>query len=96
MAKFIACPETGTLIPAEEYHRERLSRSKSPHVWGDIPGFLSPIDDKTWIGSRAAWREDLKKHGMIDGGGQRREHFAVYKQKYADRYGLPLKGRDCD
>ena len=66
MAKktWIQDPETGKLIPKEEYRRRTVAHDKS-FVQGDLEPFMSPIDGKM-IYSRRQLKEHNKKHGVTD------------------------------
>lgn len=62
MPKWIQHPETGKLVPAEEYFRPAAD---APMIMGDIDPFVSPID-KSVISSRAKLRAHNKRHGVTD------------------------------
>lgn len=42
------------------------ARSSGPFLWRDYEGYQSPVSGE-WIEGRAARREDMKRHGCIDG-----------------------------
>lgn len=60
---WIQDPETGKLIPKDEYLREQAL--KSAYTRGDIEPFVSPIDGKP-IYSRRQLRDHNLKHGVTD------------------------------
>lgn len=55
-------PETGKLIPKEEWYG---GRSSAPAVYGDIEEFVSPVDGSR-ITSRSHLRTHNAKHGVTD------------------------------
>lgn len=65
-------PETGKLIPKEEWHGRRIS---GPYVVRDIDPFISPID-----GSVITSRPQLDKHN--------REHGVTNTADYSPEYML--------
>ena len=78
VARWIQDPETGKLIPAEEYQRDDPS---APYVQGDIESFKSPIDGSI-ISDRAHLRAHNKRHGVTDSRDYSGEYF---KSKAAER-----------
>jgi len=60
---YVQHPETGKLIPREEYVRP--SNTEYPSVHGQIETFVSPIDGSV-ISDRSHLREHNKKHGVTD------------------------------
>jgi len=65
VARFIQCPETRKLIPAEDYHRHQAERDLSAFVQEDIKPFVSPVDGSI-ISTRADLRHHNRKHGVTD------------------------------
>ena len=61
--RYIQDPKTLKLVPAEEYFREKESRSFT--ILDDIEPFVSPVDGST-ISSRSALREHNKRHGVTN------------------------------
>lgn len=59
---WIQCPNTGKLIPREEYVRPK---GPSHAVHGDIQAFVSPIDGEV-ISDRKQYREHCKKHNVVN------------------------------
>lgn len=60
--RYIQCPETHKLIPAEEYVRP----TKRTHmVMGDIEPFQSPVD-KSYITTRPQLEEHNRRHGVTN------------------------------
>jgi hypothetical protein len=55
-------PETGKLIPKEEYRRESQT---SAYIQGDISSFVSPIDG-TPITDRGQLRRHMAQHGVTN------------------------------
>ena len=69
----------------------------TPMIIQDIAPYKSPIDG-SYVGGRAAQREDLKRNDCVlqadvkgDSFGKRK---GVKSEKWAKRLGLPLIGRD--
>lgn len=65
MPKWIQCPKTNKLIPAEEYGVHEQIIGESAYVHEDIKPFKSPIDGSV-IGTRADLRIHNIKHGVTD------------------------------
>lgn len=63
MARWIQHPETGELIPADEYRPPEVNQSA--YIQPDIADFISPVD-RQLIGSRSHLREHNKRHGVTD------------------------------
>ena len=59
---WIQDPETGKLIPKDEYDRHRY---RAHMVQGDIEPFVSPIDNSV-ISSRSHLRAHHAQHGVTD------------------------------
>lgn len=72
------------LVPKDEAHRYRPN--KSAMIMPDIDPFVSPID-KSVIGGRAARREHMRKHGVIDVGNEKLKP-GIKKDTGIDREGL--------
>lgn len=66
---YIQDPVTLELVPIEDYVRPD---PVAPMVMPDIAGYQS-MADGSWIGSRSAHREHLKRHGLIEIGNERME-----------------------
>ena len=62
MPSWIQDPETGKLIPKEEYD---AYQNDSAYIQGDIEPFKSPIDGSV-ISTRAQLRDHHRKHGVTD------------------------------
>ena len=62
MPRFIQHPETGKLIPAEEYVRPG---PKTHMIMPDVEPFQSPVD-KSWITTRSQLREHNERHGVTN------------------------------
>lgn len=65
--RYIQHPDTGELIPADEYVPPR---KPGPYVMGDIKPYRSIITDEV-ITSRSKHREHLKKHNCIEVGSEK-------------------------
>jgi len=63
MPRWIQCPDTGKLIPAEEYHQCR--EANAPQIMKPIDEFKSPIDGRI-IRDRSHLRQHNKEHGVTD------------------------------
>ena len=70
--RFIQHPETGKLIPADEYVRP--DTTKSAYVMGDINPFVSPIS-KELIDDRGKLRRHNKRHGVTNVADYSPDHF---------------------
>lgn len=64
--RFIQDPETGELIPADEY---RPKAATHHYVMPDIQGYRSMASGE-YITSRSRHREELKRHGLIEVGNE--------------------------
>ena len=65
-------PEQNEVIPSEEWNAKYgKDVSRSAHVWLDTPEVISPV---TWkpLEGRAARREHMKRHNLIEVGNERR------------------------
>lgn len=65
---WIQHPETGKLIPADEYVRP--TTGAAPSVIGDIKPYKSTIDG-SMIGSRSHHRQHLREHGCVEVGNEK-------------------------
>lgn len=64
MPSWIQDPDTGELIPREEYMAHKYNDKIDTHyVQGDIESFVSPID-KSVISDRGKLRRHMKQHGV--------------------------------
>jgi hypothetical protein len=93
--RFIQCPQTHKLIPAEQYERPK---EHSHAIHGDIEGFLSPVD-QTVITDRKQLAEHNRRNNVVNadefsseylaGKAKEREDFfsgnRSSKQVYSDR-----------
>lgn len=61
------------------------------NYWPDIPEYRSPVTGDL-IDGRVARREDLKRHDCIEVDPPKSR--AMRTERWANRTGLPLKGRD--
>jgi hypothetical protein len=57
--RWIQDPETLELIPADQYRRKEAN---APHLWPDLPDYVSPVTGKL-ISGRRQREEDLKRSG---------------------------------
>ena len=69
MSRWIQDPDTGKLIPTEEYdkprHKFRGPGISSFHIMPDVEPFVSPIDGAV-ITSRSKLREHNERHGVVN------------------------------
>ena len=72
MPRWIQHPETGKLVPAEEYIRPR---SAGHFIQGDIESFVSPIDGSV-ISDRKQYDEHCRKHNVVNAAEFSPEHYA--------------------
>ncbi len=73
--------------------RKSLAR---PMIISDIEPYTSPVTGEV-IGGRSARRDDLKKHDCVDArelGDSFGKRKGARTEKWANRLGLPLIGRD--
>lgn len=49
-----------------EISTDQKAPNRGPFLWSDYEGYQSPVSGE-WIEGRAARREDMKRHGCIDG-----------------------------
>jgi hypothetical protein len=66
--RWIQCPTTGELIPADEYYAAK-AEADAPFVMGDIQPYQSMATGEM-IGGRRQHREHLKAHGLIEIGNE--------------------------
>ena len=59
----------------------------APRVWGDLPGYRSPIDG-AMIEGRRARRYDLEKNNCVDAGDMPRVTDGLRNEKFAAKHGL--------
>ena len=57
---YVQDPVTHELVPKEQY----VPRHHAPTVFGDLPDFVSPIDQQVYSG-RAGLREHCKLHNVV-------------------------------
>lgn len=77
-------PETGKLVPKDEYYKAKYGQQDAPYIQGDIESFKSPIDG-SMITDRSHLREHNTKHGVTDS----RDYSTEYYQRRAkEREGL--------
>lgn len=74
---WVQCPETGKLIPKEEFERPEVD---APAVMGDIESFVSPIT-KEVISDRGQLRRHMKKHGVTNSADYSPEFLAKRRNK---------------
>ena len=70
MPRWIQHPETGKLIPAEEYVRPR---AKSAYVMEDVKPFVSTVDG-TVISSRPHLEAHNRRHGVTNSADYSKEY----------------------
>lgn len=69
MATYVFDRETGRMV--DKVTREPMNdpredwRPTTPQVFGDLPGYQSPIDG-SWVEGRRARRYDLEKNDCVD------------------------------
>ena len=77
MPSWIQHPETGELIPRDQYVRPK---STSHHIMEDIKPFISPVD-----GSQISSRPQLEAHNRRHGVTNSADYSAEYKRKVCER-----------
>lgn len=65
--RWIQHPETGELIPADQYVRPS---SNAHFVMNDIAPYKSVLDGQ-WVSSRSQHREQMRRHGVVEVGNER-------------------------
>ena len=77
MPSWIQCPQTGKLIPKNEYvHPD----NRAPFILSDITSFRSPIDG-TLIDDRGKLRRHNLRHGVTDSRDYSPEYYARKQQQ---------------
>jgi hypothetical protein len=78
MPTWVQDPDTGKLIPKQEWLRMKYEGASQPPtaILNDIEAFVSPIDGSVLTG-RAALREHNKRHGVTN--------IRDYGENYFDR-----------
>jgi len=71
MAKYVYDKERGCMVDKATGlpmldQEERARPLQAPRVFGDLPGYSSPIDG-TWVDGRRARKYDLEKNNCVDG-----------------------------
>lgn len=71
MATYIYDRERGMMVDKDTglpmlNQEERARPLQIPRVFGDYPGYHSPVDGR-WIEGRRARKYDMEKHGCVDG-----------------------------
>ena len=71
MPKYVFCHDRGVMVDKETglpmlNQEERARPLQMPRVFGDYPAYQSPVTGE-WIEGKQARKEDLKKHGCVDG-----------------------------
>ena len=79
--RYIQCPTTHKLIPAEEWADR--SEPSAPMVMPDIQGYRSTVTGE-WIGSRSTHRAHLKEHRLVEVGNEKMKP----RQQQIDRQGI--------
>ena len=73
MPSWVQDPETGKLIPRDEYHKHLAERDRSAFIQGDLQPFVSPITQEV-ISDRGKLRRHMKHHGVT--------HASDYSNEY--------------
>lgn len=82
MPSWIQDPNTGKLIPKEEYY---ASRDRTYYIQGDIEQFVSPVDGSV-ISDRRALREHNRRNNVVPAGAYgENEGAAYYARKKKER-----------
>jgi hypothetical protein len=77
--------ETGLPMLNQE---ERARPLQTPHTFGDLPGYRSPIDGK-WIEGRRARQYDLQANNCVDANDLPKATSGKLKNaKFARKYGM--------
>ena len=88
----------GSFIDKQTGEKLVIKRSivAKPMIISDIQPYKSPVSGEV-IGGRSARRDDLKKHDCVDArelGDSFGKRKGARTEKWANRLGLPLIGRD--
>lgn len=67
--RYIQDRHTGKLIPADEYF-DTHSEINAPSVLADMQAYRSPLDGSI-VDGRAAHRQHMRKHGVIEVGNEK-------------------------
>lgn len=92
MAKYVYDRDRGAMVDKDTglpmlNQSERARPLQTPRVFGDLPGYRSPIDGK-WVDGRRARRYDMESNNCVDandfGAGQR----GLKNERFAKKHGL--------
>jgi hypothetical protein len=83
--RFIQCPKTLKLIPAEEWYDSH--EPDAPYVMGDIQPYRS-MQTGEMITSRSHHKAHLKQHGLVEIGNEVNYHLKQTRQPEPDRAGI--------
>jgi hypothetical protein len=88
MPSWVQHPETGEMIPRDEYVRPK---QQTHHIMPDIEGFVSPIDQSV-ISSRSQLRAHNNRHGVTNIQDYSSDHFdKKHKERSAELMGTTKK-----
>lgn len=91
MATYVYCKNTGRMV--DKATGEPMNQPGSnapltaPRVFGDYPGYHSPIDGR-WIEGRRARAYDMEKHGCVDGNDFSTGPRKLKNERFAKKRGL--------
>lgn len=91
MAKYVFDRELGVMVNKETgapmlTEAERKAPVPTPQVYGDLPGYQSPIDG-SWIEGRRARRYDLEKNNCVDANDFSKPK-RLKNERFAKKHGL--------
>lgn len=66
---------------------ERAAPPVAPRVFGDLPGYRSPIDG-SWIDGRRARKYDLEKNNCVDANDFAKPDRGLKNERFAEKHNL--------
>lgn len=92
MTVFVYDPERGEMVDKKTREpmltkEERSRPIQTPQVYGDLPGYQSPIDGR-WIEGRRARKYDMEKHNCVDANDISPRSRGLKNERFAKKHGL--------
>lgn len=87
--RHIYCRECGKTHPESEWPHQREIMDQpfpTPQVFGDLPGYRSPIDGR-WIEGRRARKYDMESNNCVDGN-EFKTSGKLRNERFAKKHGL--------
>lgn len=92
MAKYIYDKDLGQMVDKNTgapmlTDAERNQPIQTPQIFGDFPGYKSPIDGK-WIEGRRARKYDMESNGCVDANDFSEGNRGLKNERFAKKHGL--------